>query len=187
MRIKALAFVLAAALSFSAQAADLTFEPGTNGLVVSPLSLFGATDLSGLTNGSCVTSTLSAFSQSSTQFSSLSPGGAIEADVDFQPAGAFTPANYGVIGIWLSRSGDGGSTFESTLATCSTTQGPFNRPPDFVIPLVGVAVSSSSHIASTIGTIWPGSYKAVFWNNSGTAFSANNHVVKLRAWMRIQH
>lgn len=185
-------FFLALALScfaFGVRAGDLNYEPGVSGLTVAPVSLFGAADLSGLANGSCVTSTATALTQASTAFNvpGTNPGGAISADLDFQPAGAFTPGSAGIIGVWLVRSGDGGTTFETALATCSTTQGPFNRAPDFVIPFVPAAVTNTSHIASTVGTIWPGTYKAIAWNNTGTALSANNHVIKMRSWMTVQH
>lgn len=187
MRRFALAAVWSLLLCTLAGAGQLTYEPGTSGLTVAPVSLFAAADLSGLGSGACVTSTASALTQTSTQSSTLSPGGAIQADLDLQPAGAFTPTAGGIIGVWLLRSGDGGSTFESLLSTCSASLGPLNRPPDFVIPLATVAVTNTSHIASTVGTIWPGTYKAVAWNNSGTALSANNHVIKMRPYMTVQH
>lgn len=188
MRRFALTVVWPFLLCILAGAGQLTYEPGTNGLTASPVSLFAAADLNALGSGACVTSTASALTQtSSNSFNATSPGGAIQADLDLQPAGAFTPTAGGIIGVWLLRSGDGGSTYESTLATCSTSQGPLNRAPDFVIPLAAVAVTNSSHVASTVGTLWPGTYKAVAWNNSGTALSANNHVIKMRPYMTVQH
>lgn len=184
--LRKLALTLALLFSLSASAGELTYEPGTSGLSVAKFNLFTGANLSSLASGSCATSTATALTQTSTNFSANSPGGATSGWLEFVPAGAFTPTAGGYAAVWLIRSADA-TNYETALATCSTTQGPFNRAPDFVIPFAAVAVASGNIIDSGYGQIPPGSFKAVLWNNTGTAFSANNHVVNMAAFMQVQH
>lgn len=184
MKILKTALAALLLLTVSAQAGDVRYDPGTNGYVATPFNLFGTTDLSGLASGACITSTLSAFTQTSTQNGSTT-GGSVFGYVEFQPAGAFTPVAGQIAAVWLLKSVDGGTSFETTAA-CTTSQWPVGRNPDFTITFTPAALSSTSHIASNIAQLPVGSYKAVIWNAGTTAFSANNHALKLAPFMTQQ-
>lgn len=139
---------------------------GTNGFIATPFALMGTTDLSGLTNGSSVTSTASALSQ--TTFAN-----AIWAEVFFQAAGAFTPTAGGYIAGWWLRSENGGSNYEKVV---SNTDLP--RPPDFVLPLFASAYASGDRSWSGLVKAPFTTCKAFIVNHAGVSLSANNHLIQ---------
>jgi hypothetical protein len=179
--IRTIATAVAAALllTASARAGDWRYEPGNNGFVAI-VDLFGASDLRGLGSGACAQSTLPLLSQSSTQYGATS-GGAVFATVEFQVAGAFTASTNQSLAVWLLRSVDG-LNVEMT-ASCSTTQPPVGRLPDFVIPLLPVALASGNRFQSGIQRLPAGSFQAIIWNSGTGVLSANNHTIKLAAFM----
>lgn len=155
--------------------ADFLYDVGTNGSILgSPLSLMGAADLNALGSGSAVTSSASALSQTSF-------GSGLMGYVYFTVVTtAFTPAVAGAALVgWWAFSGDGGSNFETVIATPSTTVPALSRPPDFTIAF-------DNGVSHTAGIIRPSqliqlpaySTKAIIQNNLGVALSAANHTLK---------
>jgi hypothetical protein len=168
--LKRLAFALVLLWPIvEAHATDFRWDPGTNGFVAAGTSLFGSTQLSAVTNGSCATSTV-VVTQSTF-------ANALFVNLQFQSLGAFTPTAGGFMAIWWDRSIDGGSTYELPF-TCSTTQPPFQRAPDAVIPFVASALANGNLVESTGLTLtYPGSAKAVVWQMTGATTSTNNHTI----------
>lgn len=143
--------------------------PGTNGFVAAGTSLFGASQLSAVSNGACATSTVVT---TQTTFAN-----ALYVNLQFQSLGAFTPTAGGFMAIWWDRSIDGGSTYERVFA-CTTTQPPFQRAPDAVIPFPAIALANGDLVESTgVVVTYPGSAKAVIWQMTGATTSTNNHTI----------
>lgn len=139
---------------------------GTNGFIVTPFALMGATDLSGLTNGNGVTSTASVLSQ--TTFAN-----AIWCQIFFQSAGAFTPTAGGYLAGWWLNSDNGGTNFEKVVANTDLP-----RSPDFVIPLFASAYASGDRSWTSMVKAPFASCKAFIMNHAGVNLSANNHLIQ---------
>jgi hypothetical protein len=148
---------------------------GTNGFIASPFNIMGTTDLASLGNGSTVTSTHAALTQS--DFAS-----AIWCQVAFQAAGAFTPTAGGYIGGWWLNSDNGGTNYEKVVSNTGLP-----RAPDFVIPLFASAYASGDRSWAQGLIKCPfGTCKAYILNASGVSLSANNHQI-LAAPVAIQY
>jgi hypothetical protein len=151
----------------------------SNGSIISPLTLTAGTDLASLASGSAVTlsgGTGGAFTQTDT-------GSAQTGIVYFQTVTAgFTPTAGGGISIWWLFSPDGGSTYETTPATPSTTVPALPRPPDCIIPLDAAALGTSAVKVSLPCKLPYGKFKVLVQNNAGAAFGAGNYTLKLVAF-----
>lgn len=149
---------------------------GTNGFVGSPTS--AGLSLNALASGGASTGT---------QVFTAGPAGTLSgaqkghAYLTVVTAG-FTPTTSGVIACWFLLSTDGGTTFESTPATPSTTVMAVARPPDFVIPVYegGAALAAGNILFASGPFILPYlAYKIVAQNLSGVALGAGNHTITL--------
>lgn len=151
---------------------------GTNGLIQAQFSLF-TTELNTLGSGTAVTSSVNG---TSGVFTQSNYSNAEFAGIQFKSGGAFTPVVGQVLVGWFLLSQDGGSTFETVIATGSTTQPAVGRPPDFTIPLYENAAWASGNIRSISGryikTPWE-SHKVVIQNfgASAVALPASGNVI----------
>jgi hypothetical protein len=183
-------FLFALALSLAATcpawAATTTFleSPGTNGFVVTPFNL-QSTELNALASGACATSSVGGTSGVFSQANAAVGGsGAIWGSTYFTSGGAFTPVVGQALYGWFLLSPDGGTTFETQTATCSTTVPPLPRGPDFVIPLSNAAYASGNDawVGGRFVQLPFESYKVVIWNTAGgaaaTALPATGNLVK---------
>jgi hypothetical protein len=102
-------------------------------------------EASALTNGSAVTSSYwnntGIFRGGSTP-SDIDFG--IQGDIWFMSGGAFTPSAGGVLAGWFLPSRDGGTNFETIIATPSSTVPAVSRSPDFIIPLDNAAYAAGN-------------------------------------------
>lgn len=155
-------------VSTSASVTLITAATGTTtGTYTFPLNpvLIGG-EATALTNGSAVTSSYwngnGVFRQANELL--YSPF----ASVWFMAGGAFTPTGVGLSG-WFLRSFDGGTTYETVVATPSSSVAAVSRAPDFVIPLANSAYAAGNvTFASGIVPLYPDSLqKVVIQNNSG--------------------
>jgi hypothetical protein len=151
---------------------DFLYDPGTNGLIVSPLNLL-TTELNSLANGNTV---LSSVGGSSGKFTQANTGSALLGGVYFTAGGAFTPATGGCLFGWFVRSPDGGSNYERIV---TNTANP--RPPDFTIPLFTAAYASGD-----IGwcldpkvRLPPEDFKVLIQNAPGVTLPASGNTIKL--------
>ena len=152
----------------------------SNGSIISPLTLTAGTDLASLASGSAVTLTGGGAAGVSSQ---TNTGSGQTGLVYFQTVTAgFTPTAGGNISIWWLFSPDGGSTYETTPATPSTTVPALPRPPDCIIPLDAAALGTSAVKVSLPCTLPYGTFKVLVQNNSGAAFGAGNYTLKLVAF-----
>jgi hypothetical protein len=161
---------LAAASNFQDQA-------GTNGFLVSPVTL-QSTELNALTSGSAI---ISSVGGSSGVYSQSNTSNAIFGSVFFSSGGAFTPTAGGFLAGWFLLSSDGGTTFETVTATPSTTVMALPRPPDFVIPF-SAAAYASGNLAWASGRIVQlpfESFKVEIHNLSGVSLPATGNLVKV--------
>lgn len=157
---------------------DLLYDTGTNGYIAS-LTLTAGTDLASLASGGAVTLTGGGSSGVSSQSNT---GSGLLAEVVFKTVTAgFTPTAGGCISGWWLKSDDGGSNYETTPATASTTVPALARPPDFLIPLDAAALGTTAIKFSTYCQPPPGTFKVLVQNNSGAAFGAGNYTLTLRA------
>jgi hypothetical protein len=175
---------LAAALMSGAcpawAATNFLEAPGTNGAIATPFVL-DTTELNALGSGLCVTSSVNG---TSGVFSQSNAGSAPWSSIFFSSGGAFTPVAGQVLMGWFLHSSDGGTTFETQTATCSTTVAPLPRPADFTIPL-SVAAYASGNRAYASGPVlnsWD-SYKVIIWNanqiGAVTALPATGNTITL--------
>jgi hypothetical protein len=152
----------------------------SNGSVIAPLTLTAGTDLASLASGSAVILTGGGSSGVSSQ---TNTGGAQTGIVYFQTVTAgFTPTAGAAISIWWLFSPDGGTTYETTPATASTTVAALPRPPDCIIPLDAAALGTSAVKVSLPCKLPYGTFKVLVQNNSGAAFGAGNYTLKLAAF-----
>lgn len=176
--------LLAAAVALAAApawaATDFLLAPGTNGFVATPFNL-QSTELNALASGACATSSVGGTSGVFSQANfAVGGAGAIGLEVYFTSGGAFTPIQGQSLEGWFLFSPDGGTTFETQTATCSTSVQPFARAPDFIIPLTNAAYASGN-IAQMQGFVWPApnaSFKVVIWNTGTTALPATTNTIK---------
>lgn len=139
---------------------------GTNGWLTTPTDVM-TTSLNALSGGSAATSS-STFSQ--TTFSS-----APLLEVWFTSGGTFTPAASQILLGWFLKSTDGGTTFETIVATPSTTVQALSRQPDFVIPLDNAAFASGNIRFGTICNAPAPSTKIVLQNFGSTALPSSGN------------
>jgi hypothetical protein len=151
---------------------------GSNGFISAPINLM-STELNALGSGAAATSSVGGASGvfSQTNFSS-----AAWLSIYFTAGGAFTPVVGQCLYGWFLKSPDGGSTFESAIATPSTTVLALPRSPDFIIPLDNVAFASGNikWAQSFIKSPWEFS-KVIIQNIGGSspvALSASGHTIK---------
>lgn len=164
------------ALSTTARA--FLHNTGTsNGSVISPLTLTAGTDLASLASGAAVTLTGGGATGVSSQ---TNTGSAQTGLVYLQTVTAgFTPTAGGNVSIWWLFSPDGGTTYETTPATASTTVPALPRAPDCIIPLDVAALGTSAVKVSLPCKLPYGTFKVLVQNNSGAAFGAGNYTLKL--------
>lgn len=147
---------------------------GTNGYIASVLNLL-TTELNSLASGGAATSSVGG---SSGVFSQSNTGSAIWADMWFKFGGSNTPAAGGYLLVWYLRSTDGGTTFETVVATPSTTVFALPRAADAVVPLSNAAYASGN-LAWAQGSprLWWPSTKIVLQNLSGGALPASGNIL----------
>lgn len=162
-------------------ARDLIYDTGSNGYTAA-LTLTAGTDLASLASGGAVTLTGGGSAGVSSQANTAN---GLLAEVVFKTVTAgFTPTAGGCISGWWLKSGDGGSTYETTPATASTTVPALPRPPDFIIPLDAAALGTSAVKFSTYCVPPPSTFKCLVQNNSGAAFGAGNYTLALNVIAR---
>lgn len=143
---------------------------GTGGFIGTKRTVTWVTALASLANGSASTSDTTAdtgiFSQSS--FSN-----AMKLQAFFTNGTAsFTPSIGGNLSFWWLMSTDGGTTFETLVATPSSTVPALARAPDFIIPFDNAAFASGN-IRFAMGPFrfpYVGA-KLVVQNNTGVTLS----------------
>lgn len=138
---------------------------GTGGLITPATTVAWVTALASLANG--------AASTSSTVFSQSTFSNAQKLQAWFiNGTASFTPIAGGNLSFWWLMSTDGGTTFETLVATPSSTVAALPRAPNFVIPF-DVAAFASGNIRMAQG---PFRYpylgaKLVVQNNTGVTLS----------------
>ena len=162
-------------------ARDLIYDTGTNGYVAT-LTLTSGSDLASLASGGAVTLTGGGSAGVSSQSNTAS---GLQAEIVFKTVTAsFTPTAGGCITGWWLKSYDGGTTYETTPATPSTTVPALPRPPDFIIPLDAVALGTSAVKFSNPCVPPPGTFKVLVQNNSGAAFGAGNYTLTMYVYAK---
>lgn len=161
-------------------ATNFLHAAGTNGFIVTPFQLFtsGDSGLSGLTNGSALTSahggagTNGIFTQ--TDFVSAQRG-LIWFNV---VTTGWTPTVGGCIPGWWLHSDN--ATFESLVATPSATVPALPRPPDFIIPVYeggnALAAGNFKFVIGVPELPWE-KVKCVIQNMTGATFGAGAHLI----------
>lgn len=168
---------LVVALSPNSPSRDLLYDTGTNGFIAT-LTLTSGADLASLASGGAVTLTGGGAAGVSSQ---TNTGSGKRGYIVFKTVTAgFTPTAGGCISGWWLNSDDGGTTYESTPATPSTTVPALPRPPDFIIPLDVAALGTSAVKWSIPCTLPEGTFKVLVQNNSGAAFGAGNYTMTLK-------
>lgn len=123
------------------------------------------TGFSGLVNGGAVTSSVSGAA------GVFAPSVWLRGTfglIWFNAGGAFTPAVNGALQGWFLRSLDGGTTFETSVTTPSTTVAALERGPDFVIPFSNVALASGNRVLAAWSVeIPPVPFRVRVQNRSG--------------------
>lgn len=98
-------------------------------------------EASALTNGSALTSS---YWNNTGAVRQLDLDQGIQADIWFESGGTFTPATGGYLAGWFLPSFDGGTTFETTISTPSSTVMAVSRSPDFTISLDNAAYAAGN-------------------------------------------
>lgn len=149
---------------------------GTNGFIATPFALL-TTELNALANGAAATSSVNG---TSGVFSQTNDANAIWGSLFFTAGGAFTPAAGGYLAGWFLPSPDGGTTFESAVATASSTVPALARSPDFVVPLDAAALASGNikWVQGRRAQLPFESYKVLVQNMSGAALPATGNTIK---------
>jgi hypothetical protein len=154
----------------------LEYSGGTNGWLTSPVA-FMSTEMNTLGNGSAATASVAGpWTQSS-----LGSGQICMAF--FEWTTTFTPTAGGNLSCWWAQSPDGGTNYETVLATPSTTVPALGRPPDFIIPLY----EGGAALGATAGTLvkfamapflypWVKT-KLIVQNNSGVSLPASGNQI----------
>lgn len=122
---------------------NFLYATGTNGFITATFDLL-TTELNTLTSASGVAT--SSVGGTSGKFSQSNTGSAIQSNIWFTSGGSFTPTAGGYLAGWFLKSHDGGTTFETLIATASSTVPALPRAPDFTIPLYegGTALASGN-------------------------------------------
>lgn len=150
---------------------------GTNGFIATPFNLL-STELNTLANGAAA---LSSVGGTSGVFSQSNNANGIWGSLYFSAGGAFTPAAGGYLAGWFLRSPDGGTSFETEVATPSGTVAALARTPDFIIALDNAAFASGNIRWCQGGKVqlpWE-SYKLLLQNNSGVALPSSGNLIKV--------
>jgi hypothetical protein len=113
---------------------------GTNGFVSAPINLL-STEINTLGSGSAA---ISSVGGSSGVFDQSSFGNCPWLSIYFTSGGAFTPVVGQCLYGWFLLSPDGGASFETEVATPSTTVLALSRNPDFIIPLDNAAYATGN-------------------------------------------
>lgn len=150
--------------------------PGTNGWLHTPVDLL-TTELNGLAAGAAATSSVGGTSGVFNQTSFNTTNGPPLLETWFTSGGTFTPAAGQALMGWCLKSIDGGTTFESLVATPSTTVPALSRNPDFVIPLDNAAYASANIRFGTILLLPAPYFKVVLQNFGATALPASGNKV----------
>ena len=101
---------------------------------------------------------------------------ALFADIMYINGGSWTPGVGQVLSGWFLRSYDGGTTFETGIATPGTTVAAISRAPDFIIPLDN-ALYAAGNIRMSPGVNLPSEpFKLVIQNNGTVAAAANGAI-----------
>ena len=150
---------------------------GTNGLIQAQFSL-ATTELNALTNGSAFTTSVNG---TSGVFTQTNWSNAIWGGMQFKAGGAFTPTAGGIICVWFLLSQDGGTTYETVIATPSSTVPALGRPADVIIPVYeGGNAWASGNIRAMAGRYvklpWE-SHKLVVQNLSGVTLPSTSNVI----------
>ena len=156
---------------------DFLLEPGTNGSIIGTPLVLMTTELNALASGACAVSSVGG---TSGVFSQTNTGSGPVGMPYLTSGGSFTPLAGQVLYGWYELSYNGGTNFESQLTTCSTTQAPFQRQADFVIPLSAVAYASSSLAWGPLSFLPWLSYKVVIWNTGTTALPATGNTISIQ-------
>lgn len=155
----------------------LEYSGGSNGFLVAPVTLM-TTELNTLGSGAAATSSVNG---TAGVFNQSSFGSGIILSGYAQGTTTITPTAGGNLSCWWLRSNDGGTTFESVVATASTTVPALGRAPDFTIPLFeGTAALGASWVKwaqAEFGFPWV-SAKLLVQNNSGVALAATGNIIK---------
>lgn len=157
--------------------ADFLYDAtNSNGFILaSALALASGSDLSALANGGAVTlsgGTSGVFTQSNF-------GSGITGYVALTTVTAgWTPTAGGVLVGWFAASPDGGSTFETIVATPSSTVPALPRPPDFTIPFDAVATGTGLVRFSQQIVLPPYQCKVIVQNLTGATTGTGNHTLK---------
>lgn len=157
-------------------ATNFLLAPGTNGFITTPFNLL-STELNALASGAAATSSVGG---TSGVFNETTLAQALALSVYFTSGGTFTPSVGGIIALWFLLSPDGGSTFETAVATPSTTVMALSRSPDAIISLDNAAFASGNirwanglHVPSP----WE-SFKVLAQNLTGGALPATGNLIK---------
>jgi hypothetical protein len=158
-------------------ATTLQLDAGTNGWVTTPVNLL-TTELNSLASGAAATSSVGGTSGVFSQ-TNFSNGPLFE--IWFTSGGTFTPALGQQLVGWFLKSTDGGTTFETLVATPSSTVNALSRNPDFIIPLDNAAFASTNIRFGTIANAPAPSFKVVLQNllqgGSATALPASGNKI----------
>lgn len=154
-------------------ATTVQLDAGTNGWVTTPVNLL-TSELNSLASGGAATSSVGG---SSGVFSQSSFSNAPLGEIWFTSGGTFTPAAGGYLAGWFLKSTDGGTTFETIVATASTTVAALSRQPDFTIPLDNAAFASSNIRFGSIVNLPAPSAKVVLQNLTGGSLPASGNKI----------
>lgn len=147
-------------------ATNFLHATGTNGLLATAFTIMDGTDLDSVTNGSAVTSATGVHSTG--KFNQTDTGSAQFGYVYLTVGNpGWTPTAGGCLTGWFMISTDGGTTFETSQATASTTVAAVARPPDFIIPLEAAAMTAGTLKFSPLVKLPWTTCKALIQNNSG--------------------
>jgi len=157
-------------------ATNFLLAAGTNGFIASPINLLSS-ELNSLANGAAATSSVGG---SSGVFSQSSFSQALWDSLYFVAGGAFTPNAGGIIPLWFLLSPDGGTTFESLVATPSATVPALSRTPDAVIVFDNAAFAANNIrwcSGRRIDAAWE-SFKVVAQNLTGVTLPSSGNLIK---------
>lgn len=111
----------------------------------------------------------------------LTPAGGVVqatlADLYFFSGGTMTPAVGGVASVWTPMTFDGGTHFESALATPSTTVAPFPESPRGQISLDNAAFAAGSIKVAENVNLLSCNFSSLLWNTSGVVMPANSGLI----------
>jgi len=158
----------------------LEYSCGTNGWLTSPVTVM-STELgngTGLASGSAATSSIAG------PWSQSSFGSAQWCLAYFTWTTAFTPTAGGCLACWWLNSPDGGTNYETVVATASITVPALGRSPDFIIPLYegGASLGNTAPLVKWCQA--PFRYpwmtaKLLVQNLSGVALPATGNIIKI--------